>query len=250
MTTGTPPAPGGASGPSARDEILARIRTATADLRTVDADTDADAAGADAADATARPGIPRAYLRHAPGLDPQDRPAVLDLFAERLAEYGAVVRRCAPADAAAQLAALLPQGGRAVVPAGFPAAWLAAWSGTPVADEPPLPHAELDQLDAVVTTCAAAVADSGTLVLDAGPGQGRRAATLLPDLHVCVVRAEQVASSIPEVIATLDPRRPLTWISGPSATADIEMIRVQGVHGPRRLAVLLLDEGRAGQATM
>ena len=97
-----------------------------------------------------------------------------------------------------------------------------------------------DATDAVLTGCAAAVADSGTLVLDGGPAQGRRAATLLPDLHVCVVRAEQVRSALPGALARLDPARPLTFVSGPSATADIEMIRVKGVHGPRRLAVVLL----------
>ncbi|WP_037603470.1 LutC/YkgG family protein [Streptacidiphilus rugosus] len=208
---------------SARDEILARIRAATADLP------------ADPVE------IPRSYLPHAPGIELHDREAVLALFAERLEEYGATVHRAGTADLASALAAALPAG-RVVVPEGFPAAWLREWTGEAVPDHPPLPHAELDSLDAVLTTCAAGVADSGTLVLDAGPGQGRRAATLLPDLHVCVVRATQVVSSIPEVMARLDPRRPLTWISGPSATADIEMIRVPGVHGPRRLTVLLVAD--------
>jgi L-lactate dehydrogenase complex protein LldG len=208
---------------SARDEILARIRAATADLL------------ADAAE------IPRAYLRHAPGVGPEDRSAVLDLFAERLDEYGAAVHRARPQDVAATLAAALPAG-RVVVPQGFPDPWLGEWKGEAVADQPPLSHAQLDALDAVVTTCTAGVADSGTIVLDGGPGQGRRAATLLPDLHVCVVEAAQVVSSLPEVMARLTPQRPLTWISGPSATADIEMIRVQGVHGPRRLTVVLLAE--------
>ncbi|SEL84830.1 LutC/YkgG family protein [Streptacidiphilus jiangxiensis] len=213
----------------AREEILARIRRATADLP---------------ATAVA---VPRAYLRHAPGVDPEDRTAVLDLFAERLGEYGAAVHRTDAAAVAPTLASALPAG-RAVVPRGFPAQWLADWSGTALADEPLLTREQLDAADAVVTTCAAAIADSGTLVLDAGPGQGRRAATLLPDLHLCVVRADQVVSAMPEAIGLLDPRRPLTWISGPSATADIEMIRVQGVHGPRRLTVLLVEDSDVSDA--
>lgn len=205
----------------AREEILDAVRAATAGHRT----------GAAA--------VPRGYLRHAPGLDPADRDAVLARFTERLAEYGATVHQATADRLPSVLAAALPEG-RVAVPAGFPARWLRDWHGQAVADEPPLTHAELDGLDAVLTTCAAAVADSGTLVLDAGPGQGRRAATLLPDLHVCVVAADQVVSSLPEVMPLADPGRPLTWISGPSATADIEMVRVQGVHGPRRLTVVLV----------
>jgi L-lactate dehydrogenase complex protein LldG len=211
----------------AREEILRAVRAATSGLRT----------------GTAQ--VPRAYLRHAPGLDPDDREAVLARFTERLEEYGATVRTTAPEGLPAALAAALPPG-RVVVPAGLPREWLHGWPGQPVADEPPLTHALLDGLDAVLTTCAAAVADSGTLVLDGGPGQGRRAATLLPDLHVCVVAAGQVVSSLPEVMSRTDPRRPLTWISGPSATADIEMVRVQGVHGPRRLTVVLVTGALPG----
>ncbi|MGF1425424.1 LutC/YkgG family protein [Kitasatospora sp. LaBMicrA B282] len=210
---------------SARDEILARIRTATAALPTDPVP------------------VPRAYLRTAPGTDPGDRSAVLALFAERLAEYGAAVHHTTTAEVASTLAATLPRG-PVLVPAGFPGTWLGEWTGAAVADEPPLPDTRLDTLEAVLTTCAVGIADSGTLVLDAGPGQGRRAATLLPDWHVCVVTADQVVSSLPEAVQRLDPRRPLTWISGPSATADIEMIRVQGVHGPRRLTVLLVGPRR------
>jgi L-lactate dehydrogenase complex protein LldG len=208
----------------AREEILDAVRAATAGHRR-------DSAA-----------VPRAYLRHAPGLDPADRGAVLARFTARLEEYGATVRPTTPDRLPSVLARALPRG-RVVVPAGFPGPWLRDWDGETVADEPPLTHAELDRLDAVLTTCSAAVADSGTLVLDAGPGQGRRAATLLPDLHVCVVAADQVVSSLPEVMPLADPRRPLTWISGPSATADIEMVRVQGVHGPRRLTVVLVAGG-------
>ncbi|BAJ28525.1 MULTISPECIES: LUD domain-containing protein [Kitasatospora] len=204
---------------AARDEILRRIRAAAV---------------------PPAPEPPRDYLRHAPGVPDQDRPAVLDLFAARLAEYGArVLRADTPGPAVAR--ALTDEGARSlVVPAGTPADWLTDWTGELRTDRPPLDHAALDATDAVLTGCAAAVADSGTLVLDGGPAQGRRAATLLPDLHVCVVRAEQVRSALPGALGRLDPARPLTFVSGPSATADIEMIRVSGVHGPRRLAVVLL----------
>ncbi|GGN39420.1 LutC/YkgG family protein [Streptomyces fuscichromogenes] len=208
----------------AREEILGRIRSATADLP------------------TQSPEVPRTYLRHAPDVDPADRETVLALFAERLEEYGATVYRAGPAGLVSTLAEVLPAG-RVMVPTGFPIAWLTQWAGEALTEETtPLSRRQLDGLDAVLTTCAVAIAESGTVVLDTGPGQGRRAATLLPDLHVCVVRAGQVFSSMPEVIGSLDPLRPLTWISGPSATADIEMIRVPGVHGPRRLTVVLLLE--------
>ncbi|MEV7215729.1 LUD domain-containing protein [Kitasatospora cineracea] len=215
---------------AAREEILRRIRAAAV---------------------PPAPEPPRHYLRHAPGTDPDDRPGTLALFAERLAEYGArVLRATDPGPAVAR--ALRDEGARSlVVPDGLPAAWTADWDGEVRTDRrtdtdlhtgrPPLGTAELDATDAVLTACAAAVADSGTLVLDGGPAQGRRAATLLPDLHVCVVRAEQVHSALPGALAVLDPARPLTFVSGPSATADIEMIRVKGVHGPRRLVVVLLE---------
>ncbi|MFJ5952266.1 lactate utilization protein C [Streptomyces noursei] len=207
---------------SSREAVLRRIRQATADLPKDPVS------------------VPRSYLRHAPAVVPGDRSAAVALLEERLTEYGAEVRRSAEADLPAAVAGALAAAGSAVVPAGLPDAWLARWSGVVRRDAPPLTHAELDATDAVLTTCAAAVAESGTLVLDGGPGQGRRAPTLLPDLHVCVVRGAQVHSAMPEAIGRLAPARPLTWISGPSATADIEMIRVRGVHGPRRLTVLLV----------
>ncbi|MET9489422.1 LUD domain-containing protein [Nocardia sp. NPDC006630] len=164
--------------------------------------------------------VPREYLRHAPGIEPHDRTAVLSLFVERSKHHGAEIHRVTADELPATVTgALIRHGAHSVVaPDGVPASWLAEWVATPgnrlVADEPELTPLELDRIDAVVTSCAAAVADSATVVLDGGSGQGRRAPTLLPDCHICVVRAEQVASAIPEVIAVLDPDRPLTWFSG------------------------------------
>lgn len=174
---------------------------------------------------------------------PGDPVAVL---AERLADYRAAVHRCAEAEVAPVVARLLAaRGARSVVvPDGLPEEWLA---GVPeevrrVPDEAGLTPHDLDAVDSVVTGCAVAIAETGTLVLDAGPGQGRRRVTLVPDHHVCVVRVpSQVAGSVPQALERLDPGRPLTWISGPSATSDIELSRVEGVHGPRTLEVVLAE---------
>jgi L-lactate dehydrogenase complex protein LldG len=108
-----------------------------------------------------------------------------------------------------------------------------------VRDHPPLSARELDAIAGVVTGCAVAVAETGTIILDHGPGQGRRALTLVPDFHLVVVQASQVAADLADALARLDPARPHTLISGPSATSDIELIRVEGVHGPRNLHVLI-----------
>jgi L-lactate dehydrogenase complex protein LldG len=126
------------------------------------------------------------------------------------------------------------------VPAGLPEDWLALPAVEQVGDEAPLSHAELDRLDGVITGCAVAIAETGTIVPDGGPAQGRRALSLLPDYHLCVITAEQIVGSVPEAVAHLDPRRPQTWISGPSATSDIELKRVEGVHGPRNLELLIV----------
>jgi L-lactate dehydrogenase complex protein LldG len=202
-------------------------------------------------EAIGEPGEPvtvrRDYLRTAPGVDPDDRAAILELFEQRLERYGAQVHRTTLAGVATAVDRELRHAGARVVltPPGLPDIWTSLWADRSehrvVTDDPPLPTLELDGVDAVVTTCAAAIAQSGTIILDGDAGQGRRAPTLVPDCHVCVVHAEQVKSALPEVVPRLDPRRPTTWISGPSATVDIEMTRVQGVHGPRRLIVILVE---------
>ena len=122
---------------------------------------------------------------------------------------------------------------------GLDRTWLSAFDGEIVVDDG-LSAEQLDQIDAVVTGSSVGIADTGTIVLDHGPGQGRRALTLVPDRHVVVVRAAQVVPGVPDAVAALDPTRPLTWISGPSATSDIELDRVEGVHGPRTLQVVLV----------
>jgi L-lactate dehydrogenase complex protein LldG len=135
-----------------------------------------------------------------------------------------------------------------IVPQGLPAEWLARCAeqcprAALITDDPPLDTALLDAAAGVVTGCAVAIAETGTIVLDHGPGQGRRAVTLVPDFHLVVVRHDQVAADLPGAFARLDPARPHTLISGPSATSDIELVRVEGVHGPRTLHVLIADPG-------
>ncbi|NHA68156.1 LutC/YkgG family protein [Phycicoccus flavus] len=199
---------------SARDDVLAAVRAA---LRDGD-----------------RPAVlvDRAYRDRDPlpaGAD------VVDLFAERVADYRATVTRCAAGDLAATVAAVLDGAARVLVPDGLDLDVPGA-----VPDEH-LSAADLDALDAVVTRAALGVAETGTVVLTHGPGQGRRAVTLVPDLHVCVVEAGQVVRGVVDAVAALDPARPQTWVSGPSATSDIELDRVEGVHGPRRLHVVIVD---------
>ncbi|OEV03917.1 LutC/YkgG family protein [Streptomyces oceani] len=169
-----------------------------------------------------------------------------DLLHENLTEYRAHVHRTTRARLPETIAELLAVrgSGSVVTPPGLPPEWLSGTGIVRVPDDPtgtPLTAARLDAADSTLTGCAVAIAETGTLVLDAGTGQGRRALTLVPDHHVCVVRApEQVVASLPLALPRLDPSRPLTWISGPSATSDIELERVEGVHGPRTLEVVLV----------
>jgi L-lactate dehydrogenase complex protein LldG len=210
--------PTAASGPggvnAARDTILAAVRGALRDVATDDGTAPATYNVAGVGDA-------------------------VGLFAERVAEYRATVVRVGDDGVAAAIAKLLA--GRVAVPDGLPEEWLPP--GVDVLS-PPLTVAQLDGVDAVLTGCALAIAETGTIVLDGGAGQGSRALTLVPDHHVCVVRAAQIVHTVPEAIralgAAMSPRRaPLTFISGPSATSDIELQRVEGMHGPRRLDVVV-----------
>jgi L-lactate dehydrogenase complex protein LldG len=218
---------------SGREEVLARIRRANSAA--------AGQAGADQPSAAAGP----SYRSHGE----RDTAALLDLLAGRLVDYRAIVRRTTADGLAAEVAAALTERGarRVVVPAGLdlptstPAApGLAA--GVEVVTDDGLDAAALDACDGAVTGAAVAIAETGTIVLDGSPDQGRRAITLVPDYHLCIVRAEQVVELVPEAVARLSGRAtaPLTWISGPSATSDIELERVEGVHGPRTLEVILV----------
>jgi L-lactate dehydrogenase complex protein LldG len=168
--------------------------------------------------------------------------ADLDLLVDRLVDYRAVVHRST--DVAGSVAGIVPQDATLVVPPALPAEWLPP--SVTVRPDDGLAAADIAAADGVVTAAAVAVAETGTIVLDASPDQGRRILTLLPDLHICVLSPDQVVASVPEAVARLDPRRPLTWISGPSATSDIELNRVEGVHGPRNLHVILVEPSGSG----
>jgi L-lactate dehydrogenase complex protein LldG len=201
-----------------RDAVLARIRVAL-DGRPAPAD------------------VPRAY-RLTGDLEPA---AVLDLFVERVRDYRAtVIVTDDPRSAAAD--AFAAAGARRVGIAPDLDARLRP-VGVELIEDEALGSRELDSLDGALTTCAAGCAVTGTIALDGGTGQGRRALSLVPDLHVCVIRADAIVESVPELIAALEPSaregRPIVLVSGPSATSDIELNRVEGVHGPRQLVVIV-----------
>jgi len=169
------------------------------------------------------------------------------LLAQRLADYRTDVSRCSPAQLTAVAADALAQRGarRVVVPPGLEVtgldlAVLAELADAELVTDDGLSPAELDIADGVITGAALVIAETGTIVLDASPGQGRRAISLIPDYHLCIVHTSQIVALVPEAIARLTPGRPLTWVSGPSATSDIELNRVEGVHGPRTLEVIIV----------
>jgi L-lactate dehydrogenase complex protein LldG len=212
----------------AREAMLGAIRSALRDIP--DAETPEDVP------------VEREYRT----VDDAPRDHLIEQFLERVAEYKAKVGRVPAADLSRAIADACAARGvrRLVVPADLPAEW--APPGVELLREPGLGIGDLDGADGVLTGCALGIAQTGTVVLDAGPVQGRRAITLLPDYHLCVVFADQVVGLVPEAVARLSaasatPGRPLTLISGPSATSDIELNRVEGVHGPRTLEVVVVD---------
>ncbi|SDC89803.1 LutC/YkgG family protein [Nocardioides lianchengensis] len=196
---------------TARDEILGRVRRALADVE------------------------PDREPVASPRLAERPHAEVVDLFAERVEDYRAIVERCTPAQLARKVGAAVPKGATVVVPAGLSVAVKGA-----TVDDGTLTSADLDAIDVVVTDARVGIAETGTIVLDHTAGMGRRAITLVPDRHVCIVRTDQVVADVPDAVELLDPARPLTWISGPSATSDIELDRVEGVHGPRTLHVIIV----------
>jgi L-lactate dehydrogenase complex protein LldG len=205
---------------SARDEILGRIRTALGTDRAVP------------------PEIRRDYRL----TEDRSSAQLLDVLTDRLEDYKATVVRCPPSDVAAAVATALRTAlgehdpARVVVAPGVPG----GWRPDGAVEDDGRPAVALADYAATVTGVAVAVAETGTLVLDGSPLSGRRALSLLPDCLVCVVEAAQVVGGVPEGLACLDPLAPLTMISGPSATSDIELQRVEGVHGPRTLIVVLV----------
>ncbi|MFM9442990.1 lactate utilization protein C [Streptomyces acidiscabies] len=217
---------------SSRERVLGRVRRALAEVAVDDAP------------------IERGYLREHGGLSAAD---TVELLAENLADYRAIVHRTDTAELPTLIGRLLSeQGSRQVVaPPGLDAGWLSATDVERVEDAAEGTPYELDRVGSVVTACALAIAETGTIVLDGSPDQGRRRITLVPDHHICVVRVpDQVVSSVPQALERLDPLRPLTWISGPSATSDIELDRVEGVHGPRTLEVILVGRDNGGEQAL
>jgi L-lactate dehydrogenase complex protein LldG len=202
---------------SSREVILGRVRSALRDAPVVAV-------------------TPREY--RPAGAGTADLDVLVELLVDRLVDYKAEVYRVTSGEVAATAARLAGEGGAVLVPPGLPVEWRPEGAYT---DDNLTPD-RIAEAGAVLTAAAVAVAETGTIVLDASPDQGRRIITLLPDVHVCVLRPDQVVASVPDAVARLDPRRPLTWISGPSATSDIELNRVEGVHGPRHLHVLILTD--------
>lgn len=211
---------------SARDEILQRVRAAVGGSSTAEAATQGWSA------------VPRRYRRN--GL--LQREAAVELFKHRLQDYDATVARCGPAEVAQRVAERLAAQGkqRLLVPEGLLAEWLPA--GFEFVVDQGFAAKVLDGFEGILTGSTVAIAETGTVVLRNVPGQGRRAATLVPDYHLCLVRLEDIVETVPEAIERIrnSAKFATTFISGPSATADIEMTRIKGVHGPRVLDVILI----------
>ncbi|MFD6431694.1 lactate utilization protein C [Streptomyces venezuelae] len=217
---------------SARDRVLGRVRRALADVPADGVPTD---------DVAYEKAVDRGYAREHGDRTVEE---TVDLLAENLADYRAIVHRCTEDEVSDLLMRLFAERGSetVLVPPELPPHWLAAADPVRIHDRAVSTPHELDRVDSVITGCAVAIAETGTIVLDGSPDQGRRRITLVPDHHVCVVRVpDQVVASVPQALERLDPVRPLTWISGPSATSDIELDRVEGVHGPRTLEVVLMS---------
>ena len=217
-------------GLSAREEILARVRSALSVPRR-DAVTDA-------AD------VPRAYQRADDKQELTTDPGkVRDVLVQRLEDYTARVHRTTAAGAADAIAGALAEAGSVIRPPGLPESWLATIPAPVRIDHGQEGPRELDRVDAVLTGCHTAIALTGTIVLRADPRGGRLMVSLVPDHHVVVVEAEQVVLGVPKGIERMaeDAGAAWTMISGPSATSDIELDRVEGVHGPRRLDVVLIE---------
>lgn len=219
---------------SAREEVLARIRAAHTTAPPPDLPYDR---------------LSRDYR----STSELDDAALVERLVDRLLDYKALVRRCRAGELPATIAeALRARGVRTVVaPVGLDGEWLAAlpadvvvrWDGARAEEQ--LSVAQLDRVDGVLSGCAVAVAETGTLVLDGSLGQGRRVISLIPDYHLCVVLAHQIEADVPQAVRALDLTRPTTMISGPSATSDIELNRVEGVHGPRTLEVVVVERARS-----
>ncbi len=209
---------------STRDEVLRRVRSGLADVQ-----------GGREDDYTA---VIRNYRqRSSESLEER-----LSLFTERLQDYDTTVYRCDAAEVSQAVGNALSarEQQRILVPSGFPEQWLPR--NVDLLRDSGFSFDEIDSSDGVITGCALAIALTGTIVLRHSTEDGRRALTLIPDYHLCIVRAEQVVDSVPEAIRRMSKFAmfPITTISGPSATADIEMTRIKGVHGPRTLDVILV----------
>jgi L-lactate dehydrogenase complex protein LldG len=210
-----------------RDEILGRVRAALADVPPDETRDDVV--------------VPRDYRRTSDLTETE----VLAQFVEAVEDYGATVHRVQPDQLSARIHDICAARGirSLVTPPGFPEQWLSAAGISVRRDSPPISDAGLDDAGAVITTAAVGIAETGTIALVSGAGMGRRALSLVPDVHLCVIRSDQVVATVPEAMDRLAEHaaQPITFISGGSATSDVELVRVEGVHGPRTLEVLLVQ---------